>query len=144
MLGLVLTFDDGETFTQPAGFFYYAQPDVTQLFPPVGPTSGGTPLRLELMAGERYNVPALNLLAFDYSFGGDQYRPKCLFKNQAGLVRGTFFENDGQFVMAEATYDNDQLNREGTYSHWQDCHFADALSPSLLKHLLNEEGGAAE
>ena len=25
-----------------------------------------------------------------------------------------------------------------------DCHFADALSPSLLKHLLKVEGGAAE
>ena len=29
-------------------------------------------------------------------------------------------------------------------SHWRDCHFADALSPSLLKHLLKVEGGAAE
>ena len=29
-------------------------------------------------------------------------------------------------------------------SHWRDCHFADALSPSLLKHLTNMEGGAAE
>ena len=26
----------------------------------------------------------------------------------------------------------------------RDCHFADALSPSLLKHLLKVEGGAAE
>ena len=32
----------------------------------------------------------------------------------------------------------------GGASHWRDCHFADALSPSLLKHLLNVEGGAAE
>ena len=29
-------------------------------------------------------------------------------------------------------------------SHWRDCHFADATSPSLLKHLLKVEGGAAE
>jgi hypothetical protein len=29
-------------------------------------------------------------------------------------------------------------------SHWRDCHFADALSPSLLKHLLKVEDGAAE
>ena len=30
-------------------------------------------------------------------------------------------------------------------SHWREfCHFADALSPSLLKHLLKVEGGAAE
>ena len=29
-------------------------------------------------------------------------------------------------------------------SHWRDCHFADGLSPSLLKHLLQIEGGAAE
>ena len=32
----------------------------------------------------------------------------------------------------------------GLDSHWRDCHFADALSPSLLKHLLKVEGGAAE
>ena len=29
-------------------------------------------------------------------------------------------------------------------SHWRDCHFADALSPSLLKQLLKGERGAAE
>ena len=33
---------------------------------------------------------------------------------------------------------------KGSASHWPDCHFADALSPSLLMHLLNVEGGAAE
>ena len=33
----------------------------------------------------------------------------------------------------------------GRHSHWREfCHFADALSPSLLIHLLNVEGGAAE
>ena len=32
----------------------------------------------------------------------------------------------------------------GFLSHWRDyCHFVDALSPSLLKHLLKVEGGAA-
>ena len=30
----------------------------------------------------------------------------------------------------------------GAASHWRDCHFADALSPSVLKHLLKVEGGA--
>ena len=30
------------------------------------------------------------------------------------------------------------------HSHWREfCHFADALSPSLLKHLLKEEGGCS-
>ena len=29
-------------------------------------------------------------------------------------------------------------------SHRQHCHFADAISPSILKHLLKGEGGAAE
>ena len=29
-------------------------------------------------------------------------------------------------------------------SHWRDCHSADTLSASILKHLLEEEGGAAE
>ena len=32
----------------------------------------------------------------------------------------------------------------GVASHWRDCHFADALSPSLLIHLLKAEWGAAE
>ena len=32
----------------------------------------------------------------------------------------------------------------GVRSYSRDCHFADALSPSLLKHLLQAEGGAAE
>ena len=34
-----------------------------------------------------------------------------------------------------------QPQRTGSASHWKDCHFADALSPSLLKHLLKLEGG---
>ena len=34
--------------------------------------------------------------------------------------------------------------RTGGISHWRDCHFVDALSPSLLKHLLKVEGVAAE
>ena len=32
----------------------------------------------------------------------------------------------------------------GTDSHWWDCHFADTLSASTLKHLLKVEGGAAK
>ena len=32
----------------------------------------------------------------------------------------------------------------GGRGHWRDCHFAGALSPSLLKHLLKVEGVAAE
>ena len=36
------------------------------------------------------------------------------------------------------------LNRRDCTSRWRDCHFADALSRSLLKHLLKEEGSAAE
>ena len=34
--------------------------------------------------------------------------------------------------------------KAGGSSHWRDCHFADAPSPSLLKHLLKVEGAAAE
>ena len=36
------------------------------------------------------------------------------------------------------------LRTSGMCSHWRDCHFTDALSQSLLKHLLKVEGGAAE
>ena len=40
----------------------------------------------------------------------------------------------------------DEMNPRfcGEGSHWRDCYFADALSPSLLKHLLKRDGGAAE
>ena len=31
----------------------------------------------------------------------------------------------------------------GRISRWRDCHFVDALSPSLLIHPLKVEGGAA-
>ena len=32
----------------------------------------------------------------------------------------------------------------GLDSRWRDCHFANTPSPSLLKHLLKVEGGAAK
>ena len=32
----------------------------------------------------------------------------------------------------------------GGVNHWRDRHFADALSPSILKHLIKVERGAAE
>ena len=32
----------------------------------------------------------------------------------------------------------------GPASRWRECHFADALSPSLLRHLLRVEGSAAD
>ena len=34
-------------------------------------------------------------------------------------------------------------SRRKLTSHWQYCHFADALSPSLLIHLLKVEGGCS-
>ena len=37
-----------------------------------------------------------------------------------------------------------RIRFDGGCSHWRDCHFADALSPSLLKHLQKGEGSAAE
>ena len=46
---------------------------------------------------------------------------------------------------APAGRDAEEVDRrERSHCHWRDCHFADALSPSILKHLLNAEGGAAE
>ena len=37
-----------------------------------------------------------------------------------------------------------ELNQALLIASWRDCHFADIPSPSLLKHLLKGEGGAAE
>jgi hypothetical protein len=116
MIQLAITFDSGETFTNELPFFYYSQPDVTMLFPPVGPTSGGTQVRLELRAGERYDDEEYNLKAFDYSFGHDQFSPKCLFKNQAGKFRGNgWVERPGVFEVQQREYVNDQFSRTGSY-----------------------------
>ena len=56
---------------------------------------------------------------------------------------GSMLKNTGEevreaFVAAQAAY------QSGRTSCWRDCHSPDALSPSLLKHLLQAEGGAAE
>ena len=50
-----------------------------------------------------------------------------------------------QMVLADAHLDHrNNFAAAGGTSHWRDCHCADALSSSLLKHLLKAEGGAAE
>ena len=41
-------------------------------------------------------------------------------------------------------FDALELEGCGVTRHWRDCHIADIPSPSLSKHLLQEEGGAAE
>ena len=41
-------------------------------------------------------------------------------------------------------YGHDKGFKMGWCSHRRDCHFAGIPSPPLLKHLLKEEGGAAE
>ena len=38
---------------------------------------------------------------------------------------------------------NTSIVTDGGGSRWRDCHFTDTPSPSLLKHLLKVEGGAA-
>ena len=47
-------------------------------------------------------------------------------------------------ILADGLSGRDQTGPLGGCSPWRDCHFADALSPSLLIHLLKVEGGAAE
>ena len=37
-----------------------------------------------------------------------------------------------------------EISGFGAVSHWRDLHFADALSPSLLKHLLKLKGGVQQ
>ena len=44
----------------------------------------------------------------------------------------------------QAEHGATQITLDGGTSHWRDCHFADVPSPSILKHLLKGEGGAAE
>ena len=54
---------------------------------------------------------------------------------------GTFAE---QVPMRAATSRVVLLKDSGDNSRRRDCHFADTPSPSMLKHLLKVEGGAAE
>ena len=44
----------------------------------------------------------------------------------------------------QAEHGATRIALDGGTSHWRDCHFADVPSPSILKHLLKGEGGAAE
>ena len=54
------------------------------------------------------------------------------------------FGMDLSLLPAEARAKLKPLTEDGGVSRRRDCHFADALSPSLLIHLLKGEGGAAE
>ena len=58
---------------------------------------------------------------------------------QHAILRVVMTDDD----LKQATYDVDLNLATGDSSHWRDCHFADAPSPSLLKHLLKVEGGCS-
>ena len=86
-----VSFDQGLTFCRLQPFFFYAQPDVNSLIPLVGPTSGGTKLRMEMRAGEKYNFMeadgTVKTVAGDYTQGAEQFVPRCLFKNNNNRIR---------------------------------------------------------
>ena len=70
-----------------------------------------------------------------------------VYKDPPWLPTATSFNTNFSWVADDAKLLGSMgfnLIRLGVISHWRDCHFADALSPSLLIHLLKVEGGAAE
>lgn len=88
---------DNEVFSAPSYFLYFAQPDIGKVFPPIGPTGGMTPIRIELQAGTKYDRPTEGYTALDYHpiTNLDGIVPRCLFKRTPSLNarnRGVFYE----------------------------------------------------
>jgi hypothetical protein len=126
-----LCVDAGATFCTGQPFFFYKQPEVVQLVPEVGPTSGGTTLRLELRAGEKYfyRNPGTGTMRTaeeisDFSPGAAQFEPACLFTNfqtiprdEGAIIRPALFEMEERnyfddFVQGNSNFDRDR--RDGT------------------------------
>eukprot|EP01050_Picozoa_sp_SAG11_P003619 SAG11_NODE_209_length_12331_cov_3.126226_2_plen_551_part_00 len=86
---------DGEIYSTPSYFVYFAQPDIGRLYPPVGVTGGNSMIRIELAAGERYDRPLDGFIALDFKPIQHLTQPKCLFKRAAStnrFQRGLFYE----------------------------------------------------
>ena len=49
-------------------------------------------------------------------------------------------DRNGKFWRLAVEQDGWRVSAVGVASYWRDCHFANALSPSLLKHLLKMGG----
>lgn len=76
-----LSFDEGETWSEPSNMIYYAQPAIQELFPPLTITQGGTLLHVELLAGEAYNTAEHP--AYDFSAFADALVPTCMFRQDS-------------------------------------------------------------
>ena len=82
----------------------------------------------------------------DWAFGVGVHHGANGKKEGPGSYRGLAhppddFEDWYNLVKATAAH---MVDRHGLASRRRDCHFADIPSPSILKHLLEGEGGAAE
>lgn len=111
MIDLTITFD-GSSYGSKQNFFYYSQPDVSNVIPKLGPTSGGTRVRLELRAGEKYifknkQTGAAVIEAGDYSQGAAEFSPKCMFK--------TGHPNRGNYHIVDATFEFEQRRYESDF-----------------------------
>ena len=86
---------DNEFFSAPSAFLYWAQPDISMIFPPVGPTGGGTAIRIELQAGSKYDRPLDGYYALDFRPVTELTTPKCIFKRTPSTLvrnRGVYYE----------------------------------------------------
>jgi hypothetical protein len=102
-----VSFDDGATFSEAAQFLYFAQPDVGQLFPPIGPTGGGTMIYIELVAGMQYSNPLVGQYAPDFTPVMNETVPKCLFKSSPDKHphRGDHYFRDGIWSIQQRVSD---------------------------------------
>ena len=78
--GVCISFDLGETWSEPTFMIYYTQPPIFQLRPPLTITQGGTTLKIELRAGSVHSDPDRGFTAYDFTPFSTALVPTCLFK----------------------------------------------------------------
>jgi hypothetical protein len=105
---------DGNIYSTPSYFLYFAQPDISRIYPPVGPTGGGTPISIELLAGPRYDRPMDQppFVAVDFRPLMDPRlsQPRCLFKRSASTQkknRGLSIESHAEWAIEERMDNSD-------------------------------------
>ena len=119
--GVCISFDDGETYSEPSFMIYYAQPAINQLMPPLTITQGGTHLKVELLAGA-YLDSTTEQTAYDFKSFQDALVPRCIFKQTQSRVRGSVCaacEVPGVFHVVQQPYPDDHERAGQTYESQQ-------------------------
>lgn len=139
MTDVTVSFDEGVTFCSLQEFFYYEQPSVALMVPEVGPTSGGTLLRMEMRAGIKYVYQDPGTGSYltqsdrdsnpDYSAGAAQFNPGCLFtdrKSDGGVRDPDAIITAGWYEVQERSYRDDFASEQSIFSRDERKGYCDA------------------